>query len=64
MMQVGASIAISALATLSLTVFRNRLHADPDALHQALAAGYTSGLKVGARTRDQRVISTAAFGFG
>ena len=48
MMQVGASIAISALTTLSLTVFRNRLHADPGALHAALAAGYTSGLKVGA----------------
>jgi hypothetical protein len=48
MMQVGASIAISALTTLSLTVLRNRLHADPGALHAALAAGYTSGLKVGA----------------
>ena len=48
MMQVGASIAISALTTLSLTVFRDRLHADPGALHAALAAGYTSGLKVGA----------------
>jgi EmrB/QacA subfamily drug resistance transporter len=48
MMQVGASVAISALTTLSLTVFRHRQHADPGALHAALAAGYTSGLKVGA----------------
>jgi hypothetical protein len=40
MMQVGASIAISALATLSLTVFRSRLHANPTAVHAALAADY------------------------
>jgi len=48
MMQVGASIAISALTTLSLTVFRNPLQANPGTLHAAQAAGYTSGLKVGA----------------
>ena len=48
MMQVGASVAISALTTLSLTVYRNHLRTDPTAVHEALTAGYTGGLKVGA----------------
>lgn len=48
MMQVGASVAISALTTLSLTVFRDHSRTSPVSVHQALTAGYTSGLKAGA----------------
>jgi predicted MFS family arabinose efflux permease len=50
-MQIGASIAIAGLTTLSVSIFNSRLHGsvtDPTVVRQALAAGFTGGLKVSA----------------
>jgi hypothetical protein len=50
-MQIGASIAIAGLTTLSVSIFNSHLHGsvtDPTVVRQALAAGFTGGLKVSA----------------